>query len=135
MTLPSWWIEPRITEGHLVAFALVLAGLTALTTLCSPGRRKRLGTLKFAAAHAVLIAAPLAGVLVIRSGYRHAYLDAGAGFWSAMWLSLAWMLAFIFTASLIVRAVPPTSWLLRDLRRAGRDVWTGRLRRLVGMRS
>ena len=45
------------------------------------------------------------------------------------------MTGFIFAGQIAVRSVPPTSWLIRDLRQAGKDVWKERLGRLMGRRA
>ena len=86
-------------------------------------------------AHACLIVVPLFGVFIVRSGFRHALLEDGRGWWTAMWLSLFWMLLFISVGQFLIRSLPPTSWLLRDLRRAGKDVWMERLGRWFGGRG
>lgn len=123
------WIEPVIYPDRWVWFGGVLAGLTLLTVLFSPRRRAALGTLRVAAGRASQLVVPLAGVLVVRSGFRQAYLADGRSWWDAMWMSLLWMMGFIFIGRLVVANVPPTSIWLRDLRQAGRDIWRERLGR------
>lgn len=126
------WVEPVVEASRWWLFAGFLIGLTALTVALSPRRRQAMGALRLAAAHGSTIVVPLAGVFVVRSGFRHAYELDGRGFWEAVWLSLLWMIGFIAVGQLAVRTVPPTSWLIRDLRQAGRDVWKERLGRWFG---
>jgi len=46
-------------------------------------------------------------------------------------MSLVWMMGFIFVGRLLVANTPPTSIWLRDLRKAGADVWKDRLGRWI----
>ncbi|CAN5338839.1 hypothetical protein BH09PSE2_BH09PSE2_05800 [soil metagenome] len=84
----------------------------------SPRRRQLLGDFKFLLAAGLEAGLPLFGVIVLRAGWRHAFIDAGRGWWTALWLSLFWMIAFLIVSRLLVRIVPPFSWLMRDWRRA-----------------
>lgn len=126
------WIDPIIYVDRWYWFGGMLAALTALTVVFSPRRRAAIGMIRVAAGRASQLAVPLAGVLVVRSGFRQAYLADGRSWWDAMWMSLLWMMGFIFVGRLVVATVPPTSIWLRDLRQAGRDVWKERLGRWFG---
>ena len=126
------WIDPIIYQDRWYWFGGMLAALTVLTVVFSPRRRAALGTIRVAAGRASQLVVPLAGVLVVRSGFRQAYLTDGRSWWDAMWMSLVWMSASIFVGRLIVANVPPTSIWLRDLRQAGQDVWKERLGRWLG---
>ncbi len=77
-----------------------------------------LGDFRFLLAAALETGLPLFGVIVLRAGWRHAFIDAGRGWWTALWLSLLWMIAFLIVSRLVIRIVPPFSWLMRDWRRA-----------------
>lgn len=126
------WIEPVILESRWWLFAIALATGVLLTVAVSPRRRQAMGAIKLAAAHGSTIVVPLAGVFLVRSGFRHAYELDGRGFWASMWLSLLWMVGFIAVGQFAVRTLPPTSWLQRDLRQASRDIWSERLKRWFG---
>ncbi|MBX7247651.1 MAG: hypothetical protein K1X35_01220 [Caulobacteraceae bacterium] len=128
------WVEPVILESRWWIFAAALAFSMILTVAISPGRRRYMGALKLAAAQGTQVMAPLAGVILVRSGFRHAYAMEGRGFWESMWLSLLWGFGFIVAGQIAVRTIPPTSWLLRDLRDANRAVWKARLGRILGGR-
>ena len=119
--LNGWWIEPELPVGHFLLFAALLTLSLAFQLLISPRRRRYMGAVKFALAAAIEFGIPLFGVIVLRAGWRHAFLDAGRGWWTAMWLSLLLMVAFLFLARLAVRIVPPFSWLMRDWRQANRE--------------
>ena len=82
-----------------------------------------MGAVKFTLAAVLEFGIPLFGVIVMRAGWRHAFLDAGRGWWTALWLSLFWMVLFLFVARLAARTVPPFSWLMRDWRRANMEGW------------
>ena len=123
------WIEPVVYPDRWMWFGSLLAFSTMLTVMFSPKRRAAIGLLRVAAGRASQLVVPMAGVLVVRSGFRQAYLADGRSFWDAMWMSLIWMMGFIFVGRLLVANVPPTSIWLRDLRQAGSDVWKTRLRR------
>ena len=133
----DFWIEPVIQASRWWLFAAALAFGVIVTTVFSPRRRELMGAIRFAAAHGSLIVVPLAGVFVVRSGFRHAYELDGRGFWMSMWLSLVWMIGFIAVGQFLIRRVPPTSGLIHDLRRAGGDVWKRRFDRWLntGRRS
>ena len=135
MSLPNWWIEPAISQSNLQLFALILVGLTAVATVFSPHRRRQLGVFRFALAHASLIGVPLAAVIVLRGGYRAAYLAEGRSWFEAILMSGLWTIAAIVVGGLLVRTLPPTAWLIRDLRAAGRDMWKGRVKRAFGFGS
>ena len=129
------WVDPSIPHTRWWLFAAALAFSVTLTVAISPGRRRAMGVLKMAAAQGSQVMVPLAGVFLVRSGFRHAYEMDGRGFWESMGLSLLWMTGFIVAGQLAVRSVPPTSWLIRDLRQAGKDVWKERLGRILGRRA
>lgn len=128
----SIWIDPVIAPSRWWFFGAAVAASMLLVVAVSPGRRKAMGALKLAAAQGAMVVVPLAGVFVVRSGFRHAYELDGRSFWEAMWMSLAWMMGFVIAGQLAVRSVPPTSWLIRDLKQANKDVWKARLGRWFG---
>jgi hypothetical protein len=128
----SIWVEPVVLESRWWVFAIALAFSMAVTVAISPGRRRYMGALKLAAAQGTQVMVPLAGVFLVRSGFRHAYELQGRSFWDAMWLSLLWGFGFIVVGQIAVRSLPPTSWLLRDMREANRQVWKNRLGRVLG---
>ena len=130
----DWWIEPQWTERQLAWFGGLLAVSVALAWAMSGERRRRLGTLKFLLGYLSLVGAPLFGVVVVRAAFRMAFEEAGRGWWTAMWLSLFWMLVFVTVAQWLIRRVPPTRGWLRDYRQAGRDIWRERLQRWFGFR-
>lgn len=129
------WVDPAVPHSRWGLFAVALACSVALTVAISPGRRRAMGMLKMAVAQGSQVMVPLAGLFLVRSGFRHAYEMEGRSFWEAMGLSLVWMTGFVFVGQLAVANVPPTSWLIRDLRQAGKDVWKARLVRLMGRRG
>ncbi len=133
MTPDGWWIQPDWSSARWGWFVGVLIATVILTTLASPHRRRALGAVKFVAAQLALSAVPLAGVFLVRSAFRHAFTEAGRGWWSAMWLSLFWMVLFILVGQLILRVLPPTAWWLRDLRRVEKQMWKDRLQRWFGI--
>jgi hypothetical protein len=92
-----------------------------------------MGRVKFLLANAVRTAVPLAGVIVVRSGFRHAYMEDGRGWWTAMWLSLLWMAVFVAVGQFLVKSIPPTSWLLAELRECEKHMWKRRMERWFGM--
>lgn len=130
--LANLWIDPVIQPSRWWFFGAVMAFSMLVTVWVSPGRRKAMGALKLAAAQGAMVMVPLCGVFVVRSGFRHAYELQGKSFWDAMWMSLAWMMGFVLVGQLAVRNVPPTSWLIRDLQQANKDVWKARLGRWFG---
>ena len=117
------WVRPELSEGHWTLFALFLGVSVAWQLLTSPRRRRAMGVTRFALASALVSSIPLAAVLIVRAGFRDAFLDAGYGWWSALWLSLLWMGVFTFAARFLVRRLPPTSWLLADLKLARSAAW------------
>jgi hypothetical protein len=125
------WVEPVVLQSRWWLFAAAFAFSTILTVAISPGRRRYMGAIKLAAAHGSQVAVPLLGVFIVRSGFRHAYELEGRNFWEAMWLSLLWMMGFVFVGQIAVRTVPPTSWLIRDMRAANKAVWKDRLGRML----
>lgn len=122
-------IEPVILPDRWMWFGGMMAFSTLLTVMFSPRRRAVLGFFRVAAGRASQLVVPLAGVVVVRSGFRQAYLLDDRSFWEAMWMSIAWMSGFMFVGRILVANVPPTSIWLRDLRKAGTDVWKDRLGR------
>lgn len=123
------WIDPIIYVDRWYWFAGLMAFSTLLTVVFSPRRRAAIGFLRVALGRASQLMVPLAGVIVVRSGFRQAYPADDRSFWDAMWMSLVWMSGFLFVGRLAVANVPPTSIWLRDLRKAGADVWKDRLGR------
>lgn len=124
----------RVRE-QLLWFAIVLLVSVVITSVVSGERRRRLGMLKFLLGYLCVAAVPIFGVIVLRSALWEGLEQAGHGWWSSLWLSLFWMMAFIVIAQWIVRRVPPTRGWLRDYRQAGRDIWRERLARWFGIRS
>jgi hypothetical protein len=116
-------------------FAVVLLLAVAFTSLVSRDRRRRLGLRRFLLGYLCVAAVPLFGVIVLRSALREGLEQAGHAWWSALWLSLFWMVTFIVLAQWVVRRAPPTRGWLEDYRRAGRDIWRERLSRWFGLRS
>ena len=122
-------IEPVILPDRWMWFGGMMAFSTLLTVIFSPRRRAVLGFFRVAAGRASQLVVPLAGVVVVRSGFRQAYHLDDRSVWEAMWMSIAWMSGFMFVGRILVANVPPTSIWLRDLRKAGTDVWKDRLGR------
>ena len=110
--MSGWWVRPELPLGHFYVFAALLAVSVALRLAVSPRRRLIMGPFRFGLATALRVGVPLAGVIVVRAGFRHAFIDAGRDWWSALWLSLFWMLAFVFAANLLLR--DPAAFLLAD---------------------
>jgi hypothetical protein len=127
--MSDFLIQPIILPDRWMWFGGLMAFSTLLTVMFSPRRRAALGFVRVALGRASQLAVPLAGVIVVRSGFRQAYLADDRSFWDAMWMSLVWMSGFVFVGRLAVANVPPTSIWVRDLRRAGADVWKDRLGR------
>ena len=117
------WVRPELSQGHFVLFAWVLAGTVMWQIVISPRRRRAMGVTRFALAVAVLSAIPLAGVLIVRTGFADAFADAGYGWASVLCLSLLWMTVFVAGARVLVRRLPPTSWLMADLKLAANPGW------------
>jgi hypothetical protein len=134
VSLDGLWAEPRFTELSLWQFAATLGVLTLAAFLFSPNRRRIMGSGRFILAQAASIAVPLFGVIVVRTAFRHGFVDEGRGLWTSLWLSGLWMLGFILIGELLVTRLPPTAWWLADLRQAGREMWAGRFRRWFGRR-
>lgn len=131
--LPSAFLQ-RAGE-QLPWFAVALLVAVAITSLVSGERRRRLGLTRFLLGYLCIAALPLFGVIVLRSALREGLEQAGRGWWSALWVSLFWMVAFIVVAQWLVRRMPPTRRWLQDYRQAGRDIWRDRLARWFGFRS
>jgi hypothetical protein len=127
--MSDFLIQPIILPDRWMWFGGLMAFSTLLTVMFSPRRRAALGFVRVALGRASQLAVPLAGLIVVRSGFRQAYLADDRSFWDAMWMSLVWMSGFVFVGRLAVANVPPTSIWVRDLRRAGADVWKDRLGR------
>lgn len=125
-------VEPVLTATHIIWFVALLTFAVAVQAAFSPKRRAIMGGLKFAAASAFVAAPGLAGVTLVRGAYRLGYLEEGRGFWEANLRSMAWMSGAILAGQLAVRFLPPMAWLSRDLRDAGRAVWSERLGRWMG---
>lgn len=127
--MQSWLITPDIPPDRWWWFAGTLIPLLLLELLLSPRRRAAMGLFRFTAALTLNLAVPLSAVILVRSGVRHALIEADRGWWTALWLSLFWMLAFLFAARFLVRRLPPFSGLLRQLDAVGADIWRQRLKR------
>lgn len=125
-------VQPIFTTTQAIWFAVLLTLGVAAQLAFSPRRRAIMGGVKFAVASALVAAPAAAGVTLVRGAYRLGYLEEGRGFVEANLRSLVWMSGAVMAGQLIVRFVPPVSWLSRDLRQAGRDVWSERLGRWMG---
>jgi len=125
-------VDPIFTWMQAIAFAALLTFAVLSQATFSPKRRAIMGRLKFALASAVVAAPGLAGVTLVRGAYRLGYLEEGRGFWEANLRSIVWMSGAIFAGQMAVRFLPPMAWLSRDLRDAGRAVWSERLGRWMG---
>jgi hypothetical protein len=125
-------VDPVFTQAQAWWFAALLAFGVAVQFAFSPKRRAIMGGARFVLASAVVAMPAVAGVTLVRGAYRLGYLEAGRGFLEANLRSVVWMSGSIFLGQLIVRYLPPLSWLTRDLRQAGRDVWSERLGRWMG---
>lgn len=133
--MSAFVVDPVFTPLQALAFVgLILFGV-AVQFAFSPRRREVMGSMKFALASAVIATPGLAGVTLVRGAYRAGYLAEGRGFMEANLRSIVWMSGFIFLSQLAVRFLPPLSWLSRDLRDAGRAVWSARLGRWTGRAS
>ncbi len=130
--MSAFVVDPIFTQLQAIAFAGLLTFAVAMQFAFSPKRRAVMGGLKFALASAVIAAPGLAGVTLVRGAYRLGYLEEGRGFWEANLRSMVWMSGAIFAGQMAVRFLPPISWLSRDLRNAGRAVWSERLGRWMG---
>ncbi|MBN8552729.1 MAG: hypothetical protein J0L52_07540 [Caulobacterales bacterium] len=127
--MSDFLIQPIVLPDRWIWFGGLMAFSTFVTVVFSPRRRAAIGFVRVALGRASQLLVPLAGVIVVRSGFRQAYLADDRSFWEAMWMSLVWMSGFLFVGRLAVAHVPPTSIWLRDLRKAGADVWKDRLGR------
>jgi len=125
-------VQPIFTTTQAIWFAVLLTFGVAVQLAFSPRRRAIMGGLKFAMASAVVAAPAAAGITLVRGAYRLGYLEEGRGFWEANLRSVVWMSGAIFAGQLAVRYLPPMAWLSRDLRNAGRAVWSERLGRWMG---
>ncbi|GAA0870012.1 hypothetical protein GCM10009116_18480 [Brevundimonas basaltis] len=125
-------VQPIFTTTQAIWFAVLLTFGVAMQLAFSPRRRAIMGGLKFALASALAAAPAAAGVTLVRGAYRLGYLEEGRGFWEANLRSVVWMSGAIFFGQLAVRYLPPMAWLSRDLRNAGRAVWSERLGRWMG---
>lgn len=125
-------VDPIFTQLQLVAFAALLSLGVAVQFAFSPKRRAVMGNMKFLLADALRTAPSIAGVTLVRGAYRAGYLNEGRGFIEANLRSIVWMSGAILAGQMAVRFVPPMSWLSRDLRLAGRAVWSERLGRWMG---
>ena len=125
-------VQPIFTTTQAIWFAVLLTFGVAVQLAFSPRRRAIMGGLKFAMASAVVAAPTAAGITLVRGAYRLGYLEEGRGFLEANLRSVVWMSGAIFAGQMAVRFLPPMAWLSRDLRQAGRDVWSARLGRWMG---
>ena len=125
-------VQPIFTTTQAIWFAVLLTFGVAVQLAFSPRRRAIMGGMKFAVASALVAAPAAAGVTLVRGAYRLGYLEEGRGFLEANLRSVVWMSGAIFVGQMAVRYLPPLSWLSRDLRQAGRDVWSARLGRWFG---
>lgn len=130
--MSAFAVDPIFTQLQAIAFVGLLAFALVLQTVFSPKRRAIMGGMKFALASAVVAAPGLAGVTFVRGAYRLGYLEEGRGFWEANLRSIVWMSGAIFAGQMATRYLPPMAWLTRDLRDAGRAVWSERLGRWMG---
>lgn len=130
--MSAFAVDPIFTQMQAIAFAGLLTFAVVLQTMFSPKRRAIMGRMKFVLASAVVAAPGLAGLTFVRGAYRLGYLEEGRGFWEANLRSLVWMSGAIFAGQMVARFLPPMSWLTRDLRNAGRAVWSERLGRWMG---
>ena len=125
-------VQPIFTTTQAIWFAVLLTLGVAVQLAFSPRRRERLGAGGFLLGAGLMQAPAVAGVTLVRGAYRLGYLEEGRGFLEANLRSLVWMSGAVLAGQMVVRFVPPLSWLSRDLRQAGRDVWSARLGRWMG---
>ncbi len=125
-------VDPIFTTTQAIWFAVLLTLGVAAQVVFSPKRRALMGEVKFVLASGVLAAPAVAGLTLVRGAYRAGYLADGRGFIEANLRSIVWMSGAIFAGQMAVRYLPPLSGLSRDLRQAGRDVWSERLGRWTG---
>jgi len=133
--MSAFVVDPVFTQLQVFAFAAFLVPAVLIQYVFSPKRRAIMGRARFALA-SVMIATPgVAGLTLVRGAFRAGYLADGRGFLEANLRSIVWMSGFILLSQLVVRYLPPLSWLSRDLRDAGRAVWSARLNRWTGRPS
>jgi len=130
--MSAFVVQPHFTSLQVIAFGVLLALGVAVQFAFSPKRRAVMGGMRFVLADLFRTAPAVAGVTLVRGAYRAGYLEDGRGFLEANLRSIVWMSGFILIAQLVVRYLPPLSWLQRDLRQAGRAVWSARLGRWMG---
>tara|TARA_R110002167_G_scaffold12963_2_gene54842 strand:- start:297 stop:698 length:402 start_codon:yes stop_codon:yes gene_type:complete len=130
--MSAFAVTPVFTELQAIAFAVLLTLGVAVQFAFSPKRRAIMGDVKFLLADALRTAPAVAGVTLVRGAYRAGYLAEGRGFLEANLRSIVWMSGAILAGQMVVRYLPPMSWLARDLRQAGRAVWSARLNRWTG---
>jgi len=130
--MSAFVVDPIFTTMQGIAFAALLALGVGIEFAFSPKRRAIMGTRKFVLGSTFQAAPALAGVTLVRGAFRLGYLNEGRGFFEANLRSVVVMSAAIFAGQLAVRYLPPMSWLARDLRNAGRAVWSDRLGRWMG---
>lgn len=130
--MSAFAVDPVFTTTQAIWFAVLLTLGVTVQLAFSPKRRAMMGGLKFALASAVVAAPAAAGVTLVRGAYRLGYLEEGRGLVEANLRSVVWMSGAIFAGQMATRYVPPMSWLARDLRDAGRAVWSDRLGRWLG---
>lgn len=123
---------PQFTMTQGIWFAALLALGVAIQFAVSPKRRAVMGATKFLLAALLRTTPAVAGATLVRWAYRAGYLNEGRGLIEANLRSLVWMSGAILIGQLAVRFVPPMSWLARDLRQAGRAVWSARFGRWTG---
>jgi len=133
--MSAFVVDPVFTQLQVFAFAAFLVPAVLIQYVFSPKRRAIMGRARFALP-SVMIATPgVAGLTLVRGAFRAGYLADGRGFLEANLRSIVWMSGFILLSQLVVRYLPPLSWLSRDLRDAGRAVWSARLNRWTGRPS
>ena len=125
-------VQPIFTTTQAIWFAALLTLGVAVQLAFSPRRRALMGGLKFAMASAVVAAPAAAGITLVRGACRLGYLDEGRGVLEANLRSVVWMSGAVFAGQMAVRYLPPMAGLSRDLREAGRAVWSERLGRWMG---
>jgi hypothetical protein len=130
--MSAFLTDPIFTTTQGLWFGALLALGLIVQTAFSPRRRAIMGLPKFALASAMVSAPAIAGVTLVRGAYRLGYLEEGRSLIEANMRSILWMSGSIILGQLIVRFVPPMSWMARDLKQAGRAVWSARLNRWTG---
>ncbi|RZJ37808.1 MAG: hypothetical protein EON87_21690, partial [Brevundimonas sp.] len=106
-------VAPIFTQTQGLWFGVLLALGVAVQFAFSPKRRAVMGGVRFVLADLFRTAPAVAGVTLVRGAYRAGYLAEGRGFIEANLRSLVWMSGFILIAQLLVRYLPPLSWLQR----------------------